>query len=229
MTAMNDAILSTLARDAGWGRLSKPCLETLLAHGTPEVVAQDKRFAGSSAIVLQGVLGGFQGQSLSGAPVTALYLPLDLIDVTDLAPGRGGQIAALRPARVLSFEPKALKQAAQRFPELSHEVLRRLKQQAQNLQDRIADLTGKTPEQRLAAFLLWLAEGNAADRGSNLFELPMRRYDMARYLGMQPETLSRKIKGLAAGGIIRLQGPNLCGIQNPSELRMLAGAIRTAA
>jgi CRP-like cAMP-binding protein len=116
-----------------------------------------------------------------------------------------------------------------RYAELNTEVLDRLKRQAHDLREHIGELTAKAPEHRLAAFLIWVSEMSEPQGDRISFELPMRRYDMARYLGMQPETLSRKIKALVESGAISLRSPSRLVIEDRTALASLAGRARRAA
>ena len=67
---------------------------------------------------------------------------------------------------------------------------------------------GKRPvEERLAMFLIGLSQRFGARGLSDLrFQLSMSRHDIANYLGMAPETISRQFK--------RMQDQNLISINN---------------
>jgi CRP/FNR family transcriptional regulator len=76
--------------------------------------------------------------------------------------------------------------------------------------------------ERLAAFLLALAgEAPGADA---CIELPMTRGDIADYLGLTIETVSRKLHELRLLGVIRLDGPNRVRITDPHRIEALAEA-----
>lgn len=227
--SVEEMAVRRLLADAGWGRLPQPCLEDLFGAGTLVRLAQDEPLDTRIAIVLQGVLGAFRGADLAQAPVTALFFPFGLIDLEDVPRDGGDRVLALRPAQVLTVPAPALRAAMHRHPVLGDEVVRRLKRQAHDLREHVAELTGKPPEHRLAAFLLWVSETTETQGDKISFELPMRRYDMARYLGMQPETLSRKIKALVEGGSISLRSPSRLVIEDRAALAALAGTARRAA
>ena len=52
--------------------------------------------------------------------------------------------------------------------------------------------------------------------------LPMSKQDLAAYLGMTPESLSRKLRQLAKAGIIETVGRRQIGIIAPEKLAELA-------
>ncbi|MDJ0857718.1 MAG: Crp/Fnr family transcriptional regulator [Dinoroseobacter sp.] len=227
--SVEEIAVRRLLSDSGWARLPQACLEDLLSIGSVVQLAQDAPLQGYVAIVLQGVMGAFRGRDLSDAAVTALYFPFDLIDLEELPNDGEDLLAALRPAQVLQFPASGFHAAVRKHPALAHEVTTRLKRQCHDLREHVAELTGKTPEHRLAAFLVWVAEMSVTDGDRMSFELPMRRYDMARYLGMQPETLSRKIKGLVDTGAISLRSPSRLVIEDRTALLTVAGTARRAA
>lgn len=227
--SVEEIAVRRLLSDSGWARLPQACLEDLLTIGSIVQLAQDAILDGHVAIVLQGVVGAFRGRELTDAAVTALYFPFDLIDLEELPNDGEDRLAALRPAQVLLFPAPGFHAAMRKHVQLAHEVVARLKRQSHDLREHVAEITGKAPEHRLAAFLVWVAEMSATSADRMSFELPMRRYDMARYLGMQPETLSRKIKGLVESGAISMRSPSRLVIEDRAALMSLAGSARRAA
>jgi CRP/FNR family transcriptional regulator len=81
----------------------------------------------------------------------------------------------------------------------------------------------KTAEEKIASFLLALArrQGDGA-RPSGLLRLPMSRQDMADYLGLTIETVSRTMTRLRQEGLIALPSPQQVVLQQRSMLEALA-------
>jgi CRP/FNR family nitrogen fixation transcriptional regulator len=63
----------------------------------------------------------------------------------------------------------------------------------------------KTASERIASFLLQMAERGAAD-GRSQIELPMSRSDMGDYLGLTIETVCRRLTQLRQDGTITVKG-----------------------
>jgi CRP/FNR family transcriptional regulator len=70
---------------------------------------------------------------------------------------------------------------------------------------------GKRPvEERLAMFLINISQRfKARGLSETRFQLPMSRHDIANYLGMAPETISRQFKKLQDQGLVSIQNRDL--------------------
>lgn len=86
----------------------------------------------------------------------------------------------------------------------------------------VAELVGKTVEERMAAFLLNLSQRFKEHSYSPThFQLRMNRDDIGNYLGMTLETVSRTLRKFHASGLISVRGKQL-------ELLDLDGLRQTA-
>jgi CRP/FNR family transcriptional regulator len=80
----------------------------------------------------------------------------------------------------------------------------------------------KTATERLASFLLMLAGRCRSTRASDDIGFPMSRGDIADYLGLRIETVSREISALKAARIIQLTGRQSFRIIDQGQLEQLA-------
>ena len=92
-------------------------------------------------------------------------------------------------------------------------------------QSHVTTLTRKSAEAKVAGFLPKLAETSNATSEETSINLPMNRLDIADYLGMSIETVSRRLTALKAAGIIQLPNRKTAEIKSVSRLAELAGAI----
>jgi CRP-like cAMP-binding protein len=76
----------------------------------------------------------------------------------------------------------------------------------------------KTAQERVASFLLEMAERVTAD---GLVELPMSRQDIADYLGLTIETVSRTLTQLEKTAAIGVPSSRRILLRNRSALRRL--------
>lgn len=92
---------------------------------------------------------------------------------------------------------------------------------AQNL---ITTLTKKNASEKVATFLLMQAKSQKRSGEEFDIRLPMSRLDIADYLGLSIETVSRRFTELKSEGVISLPDRNTAHICQVSKLKALAGA-----
>lgn len=121
-------------------------------------------------------------------------------------------------------------------PELRRTLLDHSWRKVEDTQNLMMTLTKSSSEARVAAFLVMLAERRAKRRSEQTPEtievrLPMSRLDIADYLGLSRETVSRRLTDLQELGLIDLPDIHTACINKLNELRACAGtsAMRTVA
>lgn len=92
-------------------------------------------------------------------------------------------------------------------------------------QERMDMLARKSAVERLAIFLLRLSESATCRNGVPEVHLPMNRTDVADYLGLTIETVSRCFTLLKAQKVIRLAGAAVVQVVDPDALEDVAGDI----
>ncbi|MSP49514.1 MAG: hypothetical protein EXQ95_09330 [Alphaproteobacteria bacterium] len=110
------------------------------------------------------------------------------------------------------------------MPTLERRLLGMVSHELAAAQDQMLLLGRKTAKERLASFLLLLANAARRDgRSGNPVDLPMSRWDIADYLGLTVETVSRSFTQLRRQGMIRLLDGNRVDLAGPDDLQELAG------
>src|SRR4029078_11534816 len=89
----------------------------------------------------------------------------------------------------------------------------------QRMQDH-AVLLIKSAKERVATFILEMAD---RDPESEFIVLPMLRQDIADYLGLTVETISRTLSTLETSGAIRLEASRRIVVRNRSALAQMNG------
>ena len=87
-------------------------------------------------------------------------------------------------------------------PAFQNKIMTATLRSLQRAQDHMLLLGRKTAQEKLATFLLDMAQRISAD--DEHFELPMLRSDIADHLGLTIETVSRTLTPFARSGLIRL-------------------------
>jgi CRP/FNR family transcriptional regulator len=105
-------------------------------------------------------------------------------------------------------------------PELRPQLLAILCDEMCAAQDQMLLLGRKNAEERVVSFLLAVHRKTGV---GNTIELPMSRLDMADYLGLTIETVSRMMTGLTRRGLIVATGRHTIALPRISALREAAG------
>jgi CRP/FNR family transcriptional regulator, anaerobic regulatory protein len=142
-----------------------------------------------------------EGQEfIVGFPMTG-----DVMGLDGCADGRySSQAMALEDSVVCEIPFEALETLSQTFPVLQQSLHRIMSREI--IRNQKSMLLGSlAAEQRLLAFLHELSQQFAA-RGisANAFDLPMTREDIAGFLGLKMETVSRAFTKLHAEGLINV-------------------------
>ncbi len=103
----------------------------------------------------------------------------------------------------------------------------------ENLVDLAYSLGQRTARERLAVFILYLrhryrlsaAIADDNDPSLAVVDLPMSRIDIADFLGLKKETVSRSLTQLEQKGLIQRQGSERVRITDLENLRELAGVL----
>jgi len=124
---------------------------------------------------------------------------------------------AITDTKVVVVKRSMLMTLAGRDPVIGRELLNVTGSELRRVQTRMLLLL-KSAEERVAGFLLEMAERAS---GGNVVELPMTRRDIADYLGLTFETVSRTLRGLANKAAIEVTAPRRIVLRNRSALRLL--------
>jgi CRP-like cAMP-binding protein len=114
-----------------------------------------------------------------------------------------------------------LDEAMARDAVLRRRVLQSLRNEIVATRTQMMLLGRMNATERLTTFLHGLA---AEASGDGCIELPMSRTDIADYLGLAIETVSRKFGELTALGIIQLETPQRVRITDPARMASMAEA-----
>jgi len=155
--------------------------------------------------------------------VLGFHLPGELIGLDALGAGAHRcEAVALTTANVCEVPFEQLAGVAAQLPSLQQQLLRVIGQSMGRDQDHVGMLVRRQAGERIALFLHGLAERyRHLGQSATQFKLPMSREDIARYLGLALETVSRGFGRLQDDGVIAVEGRRV-EIVDPAELDRLA-------
>jgi CRP-like cAMP-binding protein len=149
--------------------------------------------------------------------ISAFHTPGDMFgfEIDDI---HHASAEAIVPVKVIAFKWHNLLSSATSSG-LVHELLNRTMIGLRQTQDHLLLLGRKNALERLAAFLLEMAR-RSGDK--TMLDLAMPRHDIADYLGLTLETVSRMFAELKEAGIIRLESARRVHLVDKAELEAMA-------
>lgn len=143
--------------------------------------------------------------------VIGFHLPGELIGLDALGDGRHRCDAiALEPAHLCEVPLADLERIATQIPALQHQLLRIMGRSMGRDQDHLEMMSRRQASDRVLLFLHSLSERyEMLGRDGKRFTLPMTREEIASYLGLVIETVSRSFTRLQEDGVIAVRGREL--------------------
>lgn len=179
--------------------------------------------------VLDGTLGMIKVLPDERRHIIGLLMPTDMYGRLFDGP-HGYRIEALAPARLLQFDRCAFEAILAEAPEIERMFLVSVLDELDATREWVLLLNGTRVIERVASFLLLLARRDCPGEAPGVpaaapvpVRLPIRRPDLARCLGIRPESLSRALHRLARDGIIAIGEADRFGIRDMAELVRVAG------
>ena len=166
--------------------------------------------------VVSGTVRTYKVLSDGRRQIGAFYMPGDVFGL-ETSDEHTFSAEAISDAKVLVIKRSALVALAERDNDVARQLWALTGRELSRVQDHILLLI-KTALERVAGFLLEMA-----DRGSNAnsLELPMSRQDIADYLGLTIETVSRTLTILENAATIELPTSRRIVLRNRSALSRL--------
>ena len=202
-----------------------PVRSTALAEGPLGLMAAPMRFARNAEIYGEGEPAEYLYQVASGAvrtyrmlddgrrQVIAFYLPGDMFGI------EGGEVhlasaEAIGEAQVLVVRRSSVFARAEREGDFARQLWTLITRELERVQQHSLVLI-KNAEERVAGFLLEMAGRHT---GTMAIELPMSRQDIADYLGLTIETVSRTVTQFVQSGLIALETSRRIQFRNRAAL-----------
>ncbi|MGH6791341.1 MAG: helix-turn-helix domain-containing protein [Methyloceanibacter sp.] len=186
-------------------------------------------FARNAEIFAEGETAGYVYKVVSGVvrvsqllpdgrrQISAFHLPGDMFgfEIDDL---HHASAEAIVPTKIVAFKWQSLAGSGA-STSLVRELLNRTMMGLRHTQDHLLLLGRKNALERLAAFLLEMTDRLG---GKSVLDLAMPRHDIADYLGLTLETVSRMFAELKEMGTIRLESSRRVHLLDAGKLKAMA-------
>jgi CRP/FNR family transcriptional regulator, anaerobic regulatory protein len=124
---------------------------------------------------------------------------------------------------LLSFSQDRIERLCRDNPNLRNRLFQMLSTRVRDIQDHLTMVGRQTAKERVAAFLLLLSERLGS--GAASFDVPMNRQDIADYLSLTMETVSRTLSRLKSARIIAIPDQHRLELLNVEALRALGNGL----
>jgi CRP/FNR family transcriptional regulator, nitrogen fixation regulation protein len=149
--------------------------------------------------------------------IGGFYLPGDIFGL-EVGEMHRLSAEAVCDSKILVVKRSTIVALAARQSEVATELWTLTARELAHLQNLMLTLGRKTAQERLASFLL---EMSARGQAGDLVELPMSRQDIADYLGLTIETVSRTLTQLENNEAIALPSSRRVVLRNMAALKRM--------
>ncbi|ACL60231.1 cyclic nucleotide-binding domain-containing protein [Methylobacterium nodulans] len=191
--------------------------------GSPSVFARDEEIFGEGEEaefvykVVSGAVRTYKILSDGRRQITGFHLPGDLFGF-DPGEIHRHTAEAVSDTKVLTFKRRQIERAATQKAEVACQLWDLTARTLRHAQDHMLMLGRGSALERVAAFLMAVGE-RLGDAGS--FDLPMTRRDIADYLGLTLETVSRTISQLEGEGALLRAGARQVTLRRTRMRRLI--------
>lgn len=151
--------------------------------------------------IIYGSVGSSKLLSDARRQIDSFYLAGDIFGF-EPAEDYGVTATALEDTKVLAVPRLCFRDVMHDDPALAEQLVSAMSSSLQRAREHMLLLARKTPQEKVAMFLLEIAKRL---KNSTRITLPMHRADIADHLGLTKETVSRTMTRMARDGLIGLE------------------------
>lgn len=137
-------------------------------------------------------------------------------------------VEAATDVRLCSFPVRVLEDLIAESPDLEHRLHQQNLRELDEARDLLLSLGRKSASERVASFIYFIARHidpeSVAEHSTLKFQIPLKRSDIADFLGLTLETVSRQMTKLRQAGVISIIDRRSIEITNLAKLEHMAGA-----
>jgi CRP/FNR family nitrogen fixation transcriptional regulator len=181
--------------------------------GDVQAVGERRTFAKGEELFAEGDSADFFYKVVSGTvrtskllsdgrrQIDSFHLAGDIFGLEG-AEDHGFTAEAVEDTTLLAFKRSCFRSLMQDYPAFAEQLMSSMMASLTRAHEHMLLLGRKTPQEKIAKFLIDIAR--RLQKGDR-FDLPMQRADIADYLGLTKETVSRTLTQMARDGLIKLE------------------------
>ena len=132
-------------------------------------------------------------------------------------------VEAVTDVRVCSFPKSVLESLIRKSPELEHILHEQTLRELDDARNWMMTLGRKSASEKVASFLYLIGQNinpeNEATNAHTSFDIPLKRADIADFLGLTIETVSRQLTKLRKSGVISIINNRSVNIPDMNALK----------
>lgn len=129
---------------------------------------------------------------------------------------------AVGDVKVCFYQVSRINNFAESNPQIYHSILSKTTEQLNHAREWLLLLGRKTAIEKIASFLLLLSEHHKGKKLEEAFKVPLKRQEIADFLGLTIETVSRNFSSLKSQQLIRERAGHMLMIVNHDALRNIS-------
>ena len=196
------------------------CLSSVRRLGRQEILFNEGDEGGHYHEILEGVVCCYRVLPDGRRRVLSFNYPGDIIGIGHET-RYGFSCEAIVETRLECISGGILEQPAGAHPRIVHKLLKAAAIELASMHDHFVMVGRKTATEKMSAFLLALARRQDTTAGDVTIDLPMKRTDIADFLGITFETVSRQITELRKRGVIDLPRTNTVHVHSVLRLEKI--------
>jgi CRP-like cAMP-binding protein len=199
-------------------------LATLVTFPPRAIVYREDEELSWIFISKEGVLKAFREMPSGKRRVASFLFPGDMFGLAEN--GRYvNTVQAVTKVALYQIPSEPLAEMLRRDPELQFQFLCKITHELRQGQRHAILIARKDAAGRLAMFLSMLERNDHAGSQGGWIQLPMSRTDLAEYLGLSLESVSRATSALARRGIVTFQGGHEARVIDRARFEKLVNAL----
>jgi CRP/FNR family transcriptional regulator len=171
--------------------------------------------------VADGVLKSLMVRPDGSHSILGFFFPQDIVGLAENGV-YSNTVQAVTASVLYRLPLPALERLLRRDSELDHQFLIKAFHELRGAQFHVLTLGIGRADVRVARFLELMRQTQAGPAGPALIELPMSRADVAEYLSLTPETVSRAFARLRRAQVIACPHPHLVRVLDEERFHAIA-------